>query len=133
MIERLTKRIEKTETCWIWTGGKSHGYGMVTINSRVMMVHRAMYEIYKGPIPDRYVIDHLCRNPSCVNPDHLEAVTERENILRGNGATAINARKTACSNGHEYTKETCRVVETTGERRCRVCEKANKAGWKARQ
>jgi hypothetical protein len=79
---------KQSDGCWIWcgqihTGGK---YGRTSLNGRKVYAHRLMYEIYHGPIPDNLHIDHLCRNTLCVNPDHLEAVTQRENNIRARKA-----------------------------------------------
>lgn len=85
------------------------------------------HELHKGPIPEGLVIDHLCRNRGCVNPDHLEAVTQRENILRGEGLAAANARKTHCPKGHPYSGENLYVVPSSGRRQCRICADARRA------
>jgi hypothetical protein len=71
--------------CWIWIGAESgNGYGKVSIEGKMKMAHRAVYEIFLGPIPPGFVLDHLCRNRGCCNPHHMEPVTVRENTLRGN-------------------------------------------------
>lgn len=90
---RLANYEENEKGCWNWTGTLSKGYGVMKVHSRSTRVHRLMYEVFVGPIPEGLVIDHLCKNKQCVNPEHLEAVTSRENTLRGDGPTAINARK----------------------------------------
>ena len=101
---------EPNSGCWIWLGGISErGYGRVWWRGKHYPAHRASYEASRGPIAAGMVIDHLCRVPGCVNPDHLDAVTQRTNILRGQSpfATAIrdkatfgHARKSDCSRGH---------------------------------
>lgn len=96
------------------------------------MAHRVAYELCIGPIPTGLTIDHLCRNTRCVNPKHLEAVTLRENILRGTGPTAHNAAKSACRRGHPFdaVKKSVRHVE----RRCYQCDRESyrKKGRKTR-
>lgn len=84
-------------------------------------VHRLAWEEVRGPIPAGLVIDHLCRNRACYRIDHLEVVTQRENILRGEGATAVHARKTQCPQGHPYSGPNLYVEPSTGKRRCRTC------------
>src|SRR3954470_20141998 len=86
---------EDPETgCWLWTGARSAkgGYGDVSVSGMRFRAHRLIYEWERGPIPEGLILDHLCCNPPCVNPDHMEVVTNRENILRGRSPTAKNAR-----------------------------------------
>ena len=89
-LERLTpearfwSKVEKTETCWIWRGARDDkGYGSLGINGKILRAHRVSYEWLIGPIPEGLVLDHLCRVPPCVNPAHLEPVTQGENSRRG--------------------------------------------------
>lgn len=119
--ERLQARFVPDEEtgCWVWQGGTgSKGYGRFRWwPGKRTSAHQAVYEVWIGPIPDGLILDHLCRNPSCVNPAHLEPVTFAENVLRGNGACARNARKTHCPRGHEYDAH-------DGERRyCSTCRR----------
>lgn len=112
--------------CWIWQGCILHdGYGVVGVNWRQERVHRVAFSEAIGPIPEGYVIDHLCRVRSCTNPLHLEATTNRENILRGNGASAHHAKKTHCPKGHPYVGENLIIELNKGRkiRRCRKCRR----------
>lgn len=116
--------------CWIWQLAiRDNGYGAAHVPGefRQMTAHRFMYVERFGPISDDLVVDHLCRVRSCVNPDHLEAVTQRENVMRGVGLCAVNARKTHCLRGHEFTELNTRIDPTTGKRRCRACARGERA------
>lgn len=112
--------------CWEWSGAHHQsGYGQVWVPAlkKLQSTHRVMYEIYKGNIPAGLHIDHLCRNPKCCNPDHLEAVTPRENTIRGDaGAKAklAGANQAYCRNGHERTAKNT-YTRKDGRKQCRVC------------
>ena len=108
--------------CLIWnraTNGR--GYGQIQIRGRLMPAHRAAYELVNGPIPDGLVIDHLCRTTLCIEPSHLEAVTPRENTLRGDGPSARAAKQTHCRHGHEFSLENTYLDPKRGKRVCRRC------------
>ena len=115
--------------CVTWTGSKTAaGYGNVKVGGKNFYAHRLVYEARHGEIPtrldgDRAVIDHRCRNRACVNVDHLDVVTNRENILRGDTVQAAHAAKTQCDNGHEYTPESTLLRTRHGQRVCRVCRR----------
>jgi len=120
---RFWSYVEFTDTCWLWLAGKDReGYGVWTSpNSKSNRAHRWAWEwLHRRSIPDGLVIDHLCNNPSCVNPWHLKATTQRENVLRSAGVAAVNARKTHCPHGHEYTDENT-YHQPGGRRTCRTC------------
>lgn len=104
VVERILRRVYFADSgCWVWTGGKSpSGYGVTSIDRRQVRVHRAVYELFVGPIPAGLQLDHLCRVRACCNPDHLEPVTCRENLLRGQTRAAENALKDRCPKGHPY-------------------------------
>lgn len=95
-----------------WDNG--NGYFRLTVDEVRHYAHRWAYEQAKGPVPEGLVLDHLCRNRWCCNPDHLEPVTNEENILRGESPPAQNARKATCPEGHDYKVD-------GGGRRCPTC------------
>ena len=117
--------------CWLWNRHirKNDGYGDFSIERKHILAHRAAYELFKGPIPSGMTVDHLCRVRQCVNPDHLEAVTLRENILRGVSPSAGYAKATHCKHGHEFTPDnTLHLSKKHGERRqCRACNRRREA------
>lgn len=118
--DRFWSKVDKSGDCWLWTGSRSVGYGNLGIDGQTVLAHRYVYELEIGPIPDGLQIDHLCRVRHCVNPDHLETVTQRENIMRSPiSVTAINARKTHCPAGHRL-----RERDSRGWRFCRECTNA---------
>lgn len=105
--------------CWEWTGCRTwNGYGQFWDGKRVGLAHRYAYETMVGPIPAGLLLDHLCRNKACVNPSHLEPVTNYENLRRGNTPIAW----TACERGHEYTQESTHWTRD-GHRQCRICRR----------
>ena len=119
-----TLRVDPETLCWTLTERKpnGNGYFLLPVNGKRTMVHQLTYRAYVGPIPEGREIDHLCHNPPCCNPDHLEAVTHQENIRRG------WARITACPAGHEYTLENT-YRSPKGERRCRLCKRLSDARY----
>ena len=122
---RFWAKVNKTNACWLWVGGKARGgYGQFRLGGMVA-AHRFSYELLVRPIPAGFTIDHLCRTPACVRPDHLEPVTLRENIRRGNSVTAINARKTHCPQGHAYDGANTHTPPSGG-RWCRSCDRERK-------
>ncbi len=116
-------RVNPDTGCWEWTSWRDrYGYGCISIGGkRNQKAHRVAYQLYKGQLTDGLQIDHLCRNRGCVNPDHLEEVTPRENTLRSQSVAGINARKTHCVNGHAFISANI-YTESTGRKRvCRAC------------
>jgi len=120
--ERFWSKVEQADSgCWHWTAAlNGFGYGNYSINKRVFGAHRVAYLALVGPIPDGLVLDHLCRVRRCVNPAHLEAVTQRENIVRGASFFAIRAAQTHCVNGHLFDEANTMIVGN-GTRKCRAC------------
>lgn len=118
VLERFEAKVDTPNEvdCWEWTAALRNGYGVFGVRAgKVVYAHRFMWEIYVGPIPEGMQLDHLCRNRKCVNPDHLEPVTQRENLIRGNG-WASKARQKTCIRGHnDWT------IRKNGTRACRSC------------
>jgi len=123
---------EPNTGCWIWTGAISDtGYGNASVvidgKRKTKNIPRLMYQLEKGPIKPGLIIDHLCRNRWCVNPDHLEPVTYRENNMRGLGPQILAERnliKTHCPQGHPYTGDNLYLYRGRKGRiwrGCRVC------------
>lgn len=124
VLERFLSNVDTNGSngCWLWTKYQRHdGYGNFNVDGKQILAHRWAYINLVGPIPEGLYLDHLCRNRPCVNPSHLEPVTNKVNILRGIGATAINALKTHCPRGHPYDLFNTYKTEYTG-RQCRTCK-----------
>jgi hypothetical protein len=119
--------------CWLYAGSvNKDDYGVMPVKIdgkwRERRVHRLVYEALVGEIPDKLVLDHLCRIPRCINPEHLEPVTDQINILRGIGTGAKHAQQTACKNGHPYVDGSY-YQRSDGGRRCKVCHHKAKREW----
>jgi hypothetical protein len=125
--ERFWEKVVKTDTCWLWTGHiDGGGYGRFRPRaSRSPFAHRWAYEEVVGPVPEGLELDHVCRVRHCVNPDHLEPVTHRENILRSDNFMAHRARQTHCKWGHEFTPENT-IARPGGLRGCRECKRLSR-------
>lgn len=122
-IERALSKLDMSGDCWTWTAALNpKGYGMFRADGRMHLAHRWLYEALIGPVPQGLDLDHLCRNRACARPSHLEPVTHRENLMRGqtvNARGTRNAGKTHCKNGHEYTP--INTGFRRGYRYCRTC------------
>lgn len=129
VLERFWSRVDKGDGsgCWNWTAAKDRGYGRFSLGAGRASVraHRVSYVLAYGDLAEGYdALDHECRNPSCVRPDHLSLVTHAENIRRGFSPPAVHGRRTHCVNGHPFSDEnTWRHGPDNGRyRRCRVCQ-----------
>jgi hypothetical protein len=128
---RFSSKYKRAGDCWLWTGPLDRdGYGYFYFRRRSRRAHRVSWFLHRGPIPTGMVVNHACKNRNCVNPQHLELLTTRENSLQDSvSPAALNARKTRCPQGHEYD----RVYG--GQRYCSVCEAAKsrrlRAKWRA--
>lgn len=121
--EFWSRVVKQPDGCWLWTGARtSAGYGNVRFKGRYWSAHRLSYSLGHGLPPDHLKMDHLCRVRLCVNPAHLEPVTDRVNILRGVGPSAFHAVKTHCPQGHEYDLLNT-YVTSKGIRQCRECHR----------
>jgi HNH endonuclease len=125
--------------CLLWTGWTDRdGYGRIRIDGHDYAVHRLMYEMFVGPIPDGLEIDHVkergCRNRNCASPAHLEPVTTRENVLRGEGRAAVQVTVTHCGTcGLPYDEKNTYVAPGTRKRKCRNCARATERRYRERK
>jgi len=112
----------RDDGCWIWLGGLNNtGYGQFWNGKKTVTAHRYSWELHKGKTFKHLDLDHLCRNRRCVNPYHLEPVTNKENVLRGVGITANNSRKTHCHLGHPLSGDNLYVHNN--QRKCKTCRR----------
>jgi len=136
---RFWRRVDKTDACWLWTGGTNGKYGVFSAETRhrsgkKVYAHRFSYELSNGPIPEGLVINHLCEVKLCVRPDHLEAATRSRNARYGDHPSARLARQTHCKWGHKFT-EANTYIKSNGCRACRKCRtrRANERYWRHRE
>jgi hypothetical protein len=109
-----------SDGCWNWTASlTADGYGHLWWQGTMTTAHRTVYELTAGALPDGMVLDHLCRNRRCVNPDHMRVVTRKQNSLENSeSVTAVNAAKTHCHHGHALD-----MTYPDGRRWCRTCKR----------
>lgn len=133
-VDRFMSRIEVApDGCWIWQSTiNNQGYGVIAFEGKARKAHRFAHEVFIGPIPEGFDVDHLCRVRSCANPEHLEAVTHRENVLRGVGRAAQGARQETCVKGHPFDSTTVRP-NGRGQRVCRTCNNERNRAYYHRQ
>lgn len=137
--ERIAAKIEPEPMsgCWLWTAADNGiGYGVVQWRGRVRAAHIVVYEALVGPVPVGLELDHLCRNPSCVSPWHLEPVTHSENVRRGTAGPTRAAQqraKTHCPQGHEYSPENTYSYTGRAGRHCKACNRVRQAAQRARK
>lgn len=116
--ERFWKKVNKTDSCWLWNGAKGQsGHGQFWNGNRLVQAHRISYEWSVGAIPKGLTIDHICQTPPCVNPDHLQVMSMMDNVLLGS-----KVQNTHCPNGHPFSKENTFYIKTA--RSCRICKRA---------
>lgn len=120
---RFWARAQRAGACLLWTATRRGEYGAVSLFRRMECAHRVAYWMAHGPLLDGMEIDHMCDTPLCVEPTHLRQVHPLVNWARSSTVTAINARKTHCDHGHEFTPENTRIT-SRGRRDCRACNRA---------
>ena len=123
--------VDEATGCWVWTGARNpKGYGRFRVDDKLASAHRFAYEQFVGRIPDGLVLDHLCRNRGCCNPEHLRACTNRENIFApgSESPTAVHAAKTHCPDGHPY--DAANTYMWRGHRHCRECSRRRQADYR---
>lgn len=119
----LRKATLLSDGCWAWNGTSlPRGYGLTSYHGRNVLAHRLSYELFVEPIPAGLIVDHKCRNPRCVRPDHLQAISQQENVERGK-------RRVACPKGHLFTAENT-YRSPKGHRRCRACRQERSRAWR---
>ena len=125
--EKFWSRVDRSGECWEWRGGRDrYGYGQFTMDGKNCRAHRVAYKLTYGELADSVKLDHECNNRGCVHPLHLRPMGQRENVLRSvTNPVAVNARKTHCNRGHEFTPENTGIE--SGWRFCRTCRRARKS------
>lgn len=132
-VNRFNARLRVNEDgCWSIGDYRPGGYSWIINDDGVPELgHRFAYKLLVGAIPSDRVLDHLCRNPACVNPDHLESVTVRENTIRGIGPSALNAKKNECHRGHTFDVANTYIYR--GRRHCKECQRERVRAYQSRR
>lgn len=124
-LERLLAKVEKTDSCWLFSGATVRGYGQIRFKGKTCLAHRVSFQLHKGEIPKNKELLHSCDVPNCVNPDHLSVGTRSDNmqdcVKKGRyKPSRYNIRKTHCPEGHPYHGKNLKL-EKSGHRKCRIC------------
>ena len=132
----MQKVVVDPSGCWLWTSTTNGEYGQFGFSTHTVYAHRVSYQHHVGPMPEGYTIDHLCKVKLCVNPEHLEAVTYRENMRRSGSrkATSLYMRpdQTKCGAGlHDWIPENLKKNGTSWK--CRLCHNLRNAEYKERK
>jgi hypothetical protein len=129
-LERIQGRSVEVNGCWEWRGGVGdRGYGLIRLGRvqtgtrSTFRVHRVAYQVMVTELPQDLELDHLCRNHRCWNPEHLDPVPHRENVLRGESPSAYHAKATHCPQGHPYSEANTYLIPSSGARVCRTCKR----------
>lgn len=136
LFDRIMAKVspEPNTGCFLWMGAlDQHGYGQIHKDGHTRSAYRVLYELVKGPIPQGLELDHVCRERLCVNPQHLEPVTRKENLTRSPLSWQIHRNKTHCPAGHSYSARNTFRVKRHGQiigRRCRICMSAAGKRWR---
>lgn len=135
--ERFISKIKvgKKDDCWEWLAGKSrNGYGVFSINDKSFSAHRVSWAITKGALDTSLVLDHVCRNRACVNPDHLREVSRAINAYENNSSPVVaNLTKTKCIRGHDLLGDNLYIAPASGDRACRKCRMFADRKYKAKR
>jgi len=129
-IRRFENKVFKTDGCWLWQGAMKREYGGFWNGSKYELAHRFAYRYYKNEeIPEGKQLHHKCEKTRCVNPEHLELVTCRQNLMKSKKTIAkVNSQKTKCPQGHEYNL--ANTGNYKGMRYCRKCKTLNTLRWR---